>query len=116
MHTSPFITLSPASCHLLLAVTAIIVAILLACLCRTRHNLSNCHYVIVRLIGEKEELLRMLPPQLQMRYHPDKLSRTEILSILKIVRREMRNTPRRPSHKKAKQQEEENNEVTTQLY
>lgn len=116
MHAISLILLSSTSCCLLLAGAALVVAILLVCLCRIRHNLHNCHYVIVRLIGEKEELCRMLPPELQMKYYPDKLSRTEILSILKIVRREMLKTPRTPSHKKAKQQEDENNEVTTELY
>lgn len=70
---------------LLLAVA--VVFLLLGILEVQRRRLNNCRYVIVRLMNEKEELKKLLPPHMAARYLPFKLTKTELLSVVKMINR-----------------------------
>lgn len=79
-----FILASPVE-NALLAALLFAVAVLLGLLVSLQRKLYACRYVIVRLINEKEELKKMLPPEVPYKYHPTQLTKTELLSIVKIV-------------------------------
>lgn len=71
----------------MLLLVVVVVSLLLGILEVQRRHLNNCRYVIVRLMNEKEELKKLLPPDAAARYLPYKLTRTELLSVVKMINR-----------------------------
>lgn len=71
---------------LVILATLLIIVFVFACIISVlHHKLYECQYVIVRLINEKEELKKQLPPGVSARYLSCKLTRTELLSIVKMI-------------------------------
>lgn len=71
----------------MLLLVVVVVFLLLGILEVQRRQLFKCRYVIVRLMNEKEELKKLLPPDAAARYLPYKLTRTELLSVVKMINR-----------------------------
>lgn len=74
---------------MILLLLPFLILLILSCglLIFQRRRLNDCHYTIVRLMGEKEELKKLLPAELSARYFPTKMTKMELLCLIKVINR-----------------------------
>lgn len=77
---------------ILVGMMLIIIGLLIILFIQHR-RLNDCRYVIVRLINEKEELKDFLPPESPVRYLPYRLTKTELLSVVKMINHFIKQMP-----------------------
>ena len=83
----------PSGAILMLLPFLFLLVVLCGLLIVQHRRLNDCHYVIVRLMGEKEEMKKLLPTGLSARFYPTKMTKVELLCLIKVINRLLIQTP-----------------------